>query len=99
MTRLEIHIDELVLRGLPQEYADQLRLLVGQRLTELAQRPEVVSSRQTQEPIADAGALADLVARHVLAQIDTSTWPAAASAEGPKAAAYRPPPDVTQAST
>jgi hypothetical protein len=99
MTRLEIHIDELVLRGLPQEYADRLPLLVEQRLTELAQRREVVPSAQTHEPIADVGSLADLVARQVLAQIVTSEWadsPTAGWAEARSADGPRP--DVAQVS-
>ena len=36
MTRLEIRIERLVLRGVPEEYANGLGELVEQRLTEIA---------------------------------------------------------------
>jgi hypothetical protein len=36
MTRIEIRIDLLVLRGVPQDFATDLGRLVEQRLTELA---------------------------------------------------------------
>ena len=36
MTRLEIRIERLVLRGVPEEYAKGLGELVEQRLTEIA---------------------------------------------------------------
>lgn len=74
MTRLEIDIDELVLRGLPAEYVHALPPLVQQRLSELAQRREPVVPRFTGEPVADVGALADLVARQVWAEARSSGW-------------------------
>jgi hypothetical protein len=82
MTRVEIHIDELVLRGLPQEYVDALPPLVERRLTELAQRREPVVPRVARGPVADVGALADLVARQVWAEARTSGWADPDAAQG-----------------
>ena len=69
MTRLEIEVDELVLRGLPAAYAgyaDGLAPLVEQRLGRswpgaAARGP----ARRTRRPVTDQAALADLVARQV----------------------------------
>lgn len=74
MTLVRIHIDELVLHGLPEEYDDVLPSLIEQRLTELVQRREPVAPRSGLEPVADVGALADLVARQVWAEARTSGW-------------------------
>jgi hypothetical protein len=77
MTRLEIHVERLVLRGVPEEFAAGLGELVERRLTELA-----TTGRRPDEPpptrpdprrgtaaaggaVADRDALAALVADRI----------------------------------
>lgn len=74
MTRLEIEIGEIVLRGVPAEYADDLGPLVEERLSLLAggpveAHPDGLLTRGTPH-VADRQALADLVAHEVWAQTE-----------------------------
>lgn len=79
MTRIEIRIDELVLRGVPQEYAGVIAARVEEHLTELARRHvadhgvegiassrlDAVAPRPARAPAEGVGALAADVARQV----------------------------------
>ena len=75
MTRIEVHIDRLVLRGVPAEFAEGLGPLIEQRLSELATadrrgdaaplQPEPRTRRE--RPAADRETLATRVARDVWA--------------------------------
>lgn len=73
MTRLEIRIERLVLRGLPAEYANGLGELVEQRLTEIAaagRTDEPAPGRagranRTEVGVADREALAAVVADRI----------------------------------
>ena len=75
MTRIEVHIDRLVLRGVPAELAEGLGPLVEQRLAELATAdrrgddPPVRPARRTvnERPAGDPETLAARVARDVWA--------------------------------
>jgi hypothetical protein len=74
MTRLEIRIERLVLRGVPEEYANGLRELVERRLTELATAGPSTDEADgaargnaaTATTVADREALAALVADRIL---------------------------------
>lgn len=68
MTRVEIEVGEIVLRGLPAEcagYADGLGPLVEQRLAALAQGHAAPERIVGAPEVRDRAALADLVARQV----------------------------------
>ena len=75
MTRIEVHIDRLVLRGVPGELAEGIAPLVAQRLSELATAdrrgdtaPGWATARSRREPPAhDRETLAERVARDVWA--------------------------------
>ncbi|MGR0319581.1 hypothetical protein [Agromyces sp. ZXT2-3] len=71
MTRLEIHVERLVLRGVPEEYAIGLGARIERRLTELIEAGpggEPRPDRPGRAPAAgDPDALADLVAERIRA--------------------------------
>lgn len=80
MTRLEIHIDELVLHGVPPEYSEALPRMIERRLAELAGGPDqdpvagAVPGRHGPARVEGMGPLADAVARQVWAQARPSGW-------------------------
>lgn len=81
MTRIELRIDELVLRGVPAEYAAELSGRIEQQLTELAirqvsgggipglqnARSDAVHTRPARAQVEGAAGLAGEVARQVWA--------------------------------
>ena len=75
MTRIEVHIDRVVLRGVPGELAEGLGPLIAQRLSELAtadRRGDEAPGSATahrEHPLTDREGLAAQVAR--------DTWAAA----------------------
>jgi hypothetical protein len=75
VTRIEVHIDRVVLRGVPGELAEDLGPLIAQRLSELAtadrrgdEAPGSATARR-EHPLTDREGLAAQVARE--------TWAAA----------------------
>ncbi len=79
MTRIELRIDELVLRGVPAEYAAEMAGRIEQQLTELAARhvsgggtpglrnarSDAVQTRPARAQVEGAAGLASEVARQV----------------------------------
>jgi hypothetical protein len=79
VTRIELRIDELVLRGVPEEYAAEMAGRIEQQLTELAARHtseggtlelrnarwDAVQTRPARAPVEGAAGLASEVARQV----------------------------------
>jgi hypothetical protein len=73
MTRLEIRIDELVLRDIPPALARSLPQLVEASLAALASGRAAPGSVGPGGPVADQDALAGLVADRVWEQVARST--------------------------
>jgi hypothetical protein len=82
MTAIELHIDRLVLRDVPPEYAEGFADAVRERLVDLGRGDVREAVEPRRRPLEGGAALADRVARDVWAAVRPALPTASPSSHG-----------------